>query len=81
MNWNELYEWVSDVEDLTGGHVEIRTHGGLLEVSVNWCVGDRRYVHREAFTPIEMVEAHGNLIRSRLDAVTNKIRRYVEAPK
>ena len=81
MNWIDLYKWVSDVEDLTGWHVEIRTHGGLLEFSVNWRVGDRRYAHREAFTPIEMVEAHSGLIRRRLDAVTNQIRRYMEATK
>ena len=81
MNWLELYKWVAEVENLTGGHVEIRTHGGLLEVSVNWRNGDRRFSHREAFTPIEMIESHGNLIRSRLDAVTNQIRRYMEAQK
>lgn len=81
MNFIDLYEWVSDVEDLTGGHVEIRTHGGPLEVYVSWHIGDRRHGHREAFTPVEMMESHGNLIRSRLDAVTNQIRRYMEAPK
>lgn len=81
MNWLELYKWVAEVENLTGGHVEIRTHGGLLVVSVNWQNGDRRFSHREAFTPIEMVEAHCGLIRARLDFVTSKIRRYMEAPK
>lgn len=81
MNWQELHNWVAEVEKLTGGHVEISTHGALLEISVNWRVGDRRYAHREAFTPIEMVEAHSGLIRRRLDAVTNQIRRYMEAPK
>jgi hypothetical protein len=81
MTLQELHKWVAEIEKLTGGDVKIGTHGVLFEVSVSWRIGDQRFSHREAFTPIEMVEAHCGLIRSRLDFVTSKIRRYMEAPK
>ena len=81
MKWQELHNWVEEIERLTGGNVGIRTLGALLEVSVNWRDAGQRFTHREAFTPIELDELNSASIRNRLDFVTKKIRRDMGAKK